>query len=741
MFLRLFISLALPLLLAGQLKAQDSPTLGLALSGGGAKGLAHIGVLREFEKAGIYPDVVSGTSMGSIVGGLYSIGYDPTELERTASAIDWNSYFSDSYESRFIPIEERRRSALYQISFFIENGSLKLPKGLLQGRKIQTLLAGLTSPSAGMDRFDDFPLPFRAVATDIVTGEAYTFSEGYLHQAIRSSMAIPSVFSPVKTPDGHLLVDGLVVRNLPVQEALDMGAKVTIAVDVGTPLYKEEELSSLIRIIEQTASFGSASFNDVQRGLADIVLDPELTPFTTLDYGATDSIIERGAASARRALPRILKQLDSLGIDLPREAPNRPRIQIDSFYITKITHRSASSSATRIMEKLVQLQAPGLLTREDLEREIGELYGSGFFNLVDFHFEPDTNGLELVFSAIPAPAWRMRLSAAYDSDYNVGLLVNLTGRNVIGEGSVLSFDARVSEFPRATMEYLLYNQTRPSIGIRALASANFYPGRVYENRDLVGEFNGHHYSVRLSAFSGQGGGRYVEGGLISETFTRNPRVFSIGNNESSLQRQIVFAELIRETYDRSIYPHSGSRTAVYAHTAVGGQYRNAENEDFDIGSNVMLIGRHKTILPLGKSTALLLGASGGFVNHEQFTLLNALYLGRALPQEPQYFNVLGQRFMELPVSGFFSARTGLRFEVGVDNFIGLHYQFGQYALTEGLLVRGSRPYLNPDRVVTRFQGFALELGSSTILGPVKFFTEYNPDLGRLNYNIHFGYLF
>ncbi|MCB0631537.1 MAG: patatin-like phospholipase family protein, partial [Lewinella sp.] len=162
--MRKYLLLINAVLLVCSLKGQTSPPkLGLALSGGGAKGLAHIGVLKVLEENGIYPDLVTGTSMGSIVGGLYSIGYSPDELNEFAVNLNWDDYFNDSYPRAFLPVEEKVRADRYQLTFAIENGKLKIPRGLIQGKKIQTLLAGLTVPAHGLPDFDTFCLPFRCV--------------------------------------------------------------------------------------------------------------------------------------------------------------------------------------------------------------------------------------------------------------------------------------------------------------------------------------------------------------------------------------------------------------------------------------------------------------------------------------------------------------------------------------------------------------------------------------------------
>ncbi len=737
------LCLSLFLLLANLLVAQQ-PTLGLVLSGGGAKGLAHIGVLQELEKAGIYPDVVSGTSMGSIIGGLYAIGYDPAALTSVVSGINWSTYFSDTYPSAYIPIEERRRTAAYLVSFPLEKGKVGIPKGLLQGRKILTLLSTLSSPSSGYYHFDDFPLPFRAVATDIATGEAYVFSSGLLHQAIRASMAIPSIFSPVSTADGITLVDGLVVRNLPVQECLDMGAAVTIAVDVGTPLYALDELNSLLRILEQTASFGSNILNIEQRNLADIIIDPVLTPYTTLDYGAADSIIARGAASARQQMPAILARLDTLGFTLPMELPDRPAPQLDSFSISRIRFESKTAASARILEKLVYLESPAWLSNEAITKQIGQLYGSGFFQSIDFHFQPDETRQDqfvLVFTAVPAPDWRMRLSMAYDSDFEAAFLANLSGLNVVGKGSSLALDARISENPRVAMEYLLYNHTRPSIGIRSLAAINYYPGRIYNQQILESEFRAHHYTALLSAFSGLGDNRYLEIGVTSERTSLNPRTFSLSNAATALSQQRLFAEFIHETFDRQHFPLRGSQSRLYLSRAIGGYEQQLDGSEYELGTNLTFTARHERVIRLHDKMILLGELATGFLNHRRSNILNQLYLGRALAQEPLFFNAYGQRFMELAVSGFATASLGLRVEVGQENYISLHYQYGRYARSQTNLLSTKGTFLNPAAEQHFFQGFAVGLGSATIGGPVLFNAEYNPKIGRMNYNLHLGFYF
>lgn len=730
------------LLFTTGLRAQSEPRLGITLSGGGAKGLAHIGVLQVLEENGIYPDMVTGTSMGSIIGGLYAMGYDPQELEALTGAIEWNTYFNDTYPRSFRPVEERDRADRFQLAFAIENGSIRVPRGLILGRKIQALLAGLTTPTNDLPTFDDFFLPYRAVATDLETGEAVVFGEGPLRKAIRASMSIPSVFEPVDYRE-RLLVDGLLVRNLPVQDAFALGADAVIAVDVGTPLYTRDELGNIIKVLEQTSSFGGAYENERQRAMADVVIDPDLGRFTTLDYNKADSLILLGRRSAKAALPQVRDSLQRLGFTLPMTPPERPELRQDSFYITEVTFEADEVSTRKVLRQLFSWQPPGLLTLTQLNDAIGRLYGSGFFDLVDYQIEPsNSRAYRLRLEAVSRPDWSMGLGFQYDSDFNTGLLVNLTGRNLFYRGSVLSADLRISENPAASLDYLFYTRTNPSLGLRLTNRIAFFPGRIFEDYRLSNEFKFHHSSSSLSLLSGIGRQWYAQGGLLLERLSQNRRFYTVGAGEAVLNQFAGFLSLARDSYDRTYFPESGSLTEGRIQYTISGSIRErtASGQVYGIEDNVMITGRLNKIFPISDDLVFQLRLTGGLINYRQRNFINLLYLGRTQPGQDRFFEVYGLRYMEQPVTSFGLMGLGLRLEVGNDNFIGLHTNGGWYTLSDFNLIV-EEGVLTRDRTEGIFSGLGLELGSLTPLGPLRFTTEYNIERSRFNFSLHAGTVF
>ena len=194
LFLSLFFCFSFSLI-----AQKKTPKLGLTLSGGGAKGLAHIGVLKVLEEEGIEPDFITGTSMGSIIGGLYAIGYTASDLEEKTKSIPWDDYFNDDVTRNLKPIEDKETAERYQFSFQFEDGKIQLPKGFIKGVKLQMLLSELTLPAHHIENFDDFFIPFRCVSTNLVTGEGHVFDKGFLPEAMRASAGIPTVFSLSKS--------------------------------------------------------------------------------------------------------------------------------------------------------------------------------------------------------------------------------------------------------------------------------------------------------------------------------------------------------------------------------------------------------------------------------------------------------------------------------------------------------------------------------------------------------------
>src|SRR3954468_15626271 len=302
-FGRVLLAAGLALCACDASLAQRAPRIGVVLSGGGARGLAHVGVLKVLEEMRVPVHCVTGTSMGAIVGGAYAAGTPPAELEALVRKADWNEVFRDSPPRT--DISTRRKIDEYKTLFAPEYGvkrsGLVLPKGVIAGVAIEAFFRGLTQPAIDVTDFDKLPIPFRAVAADIETGEAVVLSHGGLARALRASMSVPGALAPVEI-DGRLLVDGGIANNLPIDEARKLCGDVIIAVNISSPALKREQITSAFSVAGQLINFlGKVN---VERQLAslgsrDLLIAPQLGDIAASSFERSADAIRIGEEATR----------------------------------------------------------------------------------------------------------------------------------------------------------------------------------------------------------------------------------------------------------------------------------------------------------------------------------------------------------------------------------------------------------------------------------------------------------
>ncbi len=302
---------------AGRAAAQDAPAeaprprVGLVLSGGGARGLAHVGVLKALEELRIPVDAIAGTSMGAVVGGLYASGMTAAEIEKLMRSLDWSAAFRDRPARNTLNFRRKQddREFLVRFPLGIQGGDFRLPRGLIQGQRLTQTLRVQTMPVAAVEDFDELPTPFRAVAADLETGERVVLERGDLTSAMRASMSAPGVFAPVEV-DGRLLVDGGIVENLPVDVAKSMGVDIVIAVDVGFLPVGRKELTSALAVSNQAITIMMLRETGRQRALLsadDVLILPELGSLQSTDFAAAEKTIDLGLAAMRASTERLAR--------------------------------------------------------------------------------------------------------------------------------------------------------------------------------------------------------------------------------------------------------------------------------------------------------------------------------------------------------------------------------------------------------------------------------------------------
>jgi len=407
----------------------ERPKIGLVLAGGGARGASHVGVLKVLERERIPIDYVAGTSMGSIVGGMYASGMPPEEIERQMAAIDWDDVFHDKVdrEDRSYRRKTDDRLWLFGAKPGFSEGKLKLPPGLVQGQKIGLLLTSLTLPVAEIESFDDLPIPFRAIAADIQTGEKVVLDSGNLAKAIRASMAVPAALSPVPW-DGRRLVDGGIASNLPVEVVKDMGADIIIAVDLGEALSEHELGESLLSIVDQLT--GMLVRDNVERELAmleesDILILPDLGDIGSGDFDRVVEAIPPGVVAAESKLDE-LQQLSISASEYTAHVNARRKPRTDMPIIEFVEFNNSTSVSDEFLLGRLKTTMRGdpvvgqPLDVERIEQAINELYALDIFAHVAYELVEEDGRYGLRLNAIEK-SWGpnyIQLGAKWNSSFN-----------------------------------------------------------------------------------------------------------------------------------------------------------------------------------------------------------------------------------------------------------------------------------------------------------------------------------
>jgi NTE family protein len=551
--------------------ASDRPRVGLVLGGGGARGAAHIGVLRELERMRIPIDAIAGTSMGAIVGGLYASGMSVAELEQLVADMDWTATMSDEPARRDMRFRRKQDVRDYPIDLDIglQRGRPNFPLGVVQGQKLDLILRNLTLPVFNVADFDELPIPFRAIASDIETGEMVVMQRGDLARAIRASMSVPAVLAPVRV-DGHLLVDGGLVGNLPVDVVREMGVDVVIAVDVEFPLYAPEELQSAISISEQmlTVLIRRETLRQIEKlGDDDVLVTPELGTFGSTNFGQIVQAIEPGAQATRAQEAR----LRALAVDDARYAEwqaqrDAPQPQDRRIAFVRVEHDSQLSSS--VLESRLGVSAGDPIDGDALAAEAAQLHALDVFEKVSYRLVEEAGGTGVVFDA-RAKSWGpsflnfgFTLQDDFEGATNFDLRARLTRPTVNRYGGEWRTDLRVGTQPQLFTEFYqpLRSDSRLFVAPYADLDQSNFNAFVDDNiiarlriTELVGGVDfgteiGNVGEFRLGAFRGVGESRVT----VGDPGIPNPE-FETGGLRALLRF---------DTLDKPWFPASGFRADI-----------------------------------------------------------------------------------------------------------------------------------------------------------------------------------
>ncbi len=456
-YLIILVLVFLSLIAYGQNPKNNNPKpkIGVVLSGGGAKGFAHIGVLKVLEENNIYPDYITGTSMGSIVAGLYSLGYSANQIEEIVVSIDWDNLLSDKIKLREISIIEKHNYPGYPLTItFDKNKKPSLPSGMIDGQKIQALFSKLVWKSNTYKTFDDFPMPYRCVATDIISGKAHIFDKGDLSLAMRASMAIPTVFVPINK-DSMLLVDGGVSINYPVQQCIDLGADIVIGSYTGfKEKPKKSELNSMIDILTRSSVIGGIIDAKNQVEKTNLTIFPDMSNFSASDFNKSAAIINEGEKASRDSA--VLKKLTEISAIINNPNNKKPYFDTIKIWVDKVVVENNSLIDSKRILRIGKLHNKSYYTSGQVDNAIKKLYSTWQFNKVSYYFSNDSTKNILVIKVHEKSQGVIKIGLHYDNSYGPEALLKTGYSNLFLKSTIAETKLSVSQNPRALLSYKYY---------------------------------------------------------------------------------------------------------------------------------------------------------------------------------------------------------------------------------------------------------------------------------------------
>jgi NTE family protein len=700
--------------------AATPPRIGLVLSGGVARGLAHIGVIGTLEEMGVPVDVVTGTSMGALVGGLYASGYEPEALQALASDLAWVDLFTDRVERRLLSAGSRLLDSRTVFTYPVRGQRIGLPIGAVRGESIERLLQRLTWPVQNQPDFTRLPIPLAAVATDLETGEAVVLTSGSLAEAMRASISMPGIFEPVRV-NGRLLVDGGFARNLPAEDALALGADVLICSDVSSRLEPEEELRTMVDVVMQTVTLHLRSKSEAQLRMCDVIIRPDVSGLSGASFQAVDSWVARGrdATLAMDGALRRLARRAPTGSGSTTAPPLPESIRVDRIEVSGVS----GGRAERVARRALALEDGARLGAVEVDQAIARLYGTNLFSRATYRVDASGADTVLRIDVTQEATDNLGFGLRYDDHRHAALLFTGTARNWLSYGSAVRLDVRLGEQMQLRGAYLQAPGLASAFGqevdagfTRALFDRYDEGRRVAELRADVLE-------------AGVAGGVALSHAMVAGVRLGVERADArptLPSDDPAARATFVTlgALVLRNTMDHRGFATRGSllraRTG-WSHGVVGGEGRFAQHH-LDL----------ERIFPLGPATvlrarAMIGGSTGsGLPAHRRF------YLGGSYPSavlgetQPPFWGLRPQERAGEAVQLF---RLSLQTEVAPALFVSGGVNAGN--TFEDWEVR-------PEDYLV---GWGAAVGASTPLGPVEL-TVHGRSLAerpRLDLNLGLGF--
>ena len=699
-----FIVAGLLLINSFTTRAQESnankkrPSVGVVLSGGGAKGIAHIGVLKILEEVGMPIDYIGGTSMGSLVSALYSIGYSIDSLESIIRSQNWEYLLSDNILREDLSITEKQDDDRFLLSFPLSKKGINLPAGVIRGQHIENLFTELCSPVYKIRDFNKLPIPFLCIALDINTGEKIVLRKGNLSDAMRASMSIPSVFVP-KEIDGHVLVDGGLIDNFPVADVIAMGADIIIGVDVGHGSKDDEEKLSILTIMNNAMFLYSEKVMNESLSSVDLFIQPELHGLSTASFTSGDSLMVYGEEAGKKVYNQLKELADSINSFGGIKYERKKLVPVDSVFIKSIQVNGLVHMTKKLVTADLPFSVLDWVKITDITKAVENIYASNYFNKVTYELVSEDDGTRLLLKFQEKENGFLRFGLYYDSDYFASLFLNTTFYNTIAKNSKLSITAGLGRTPSIDFLYFIDKGPTPAPGIDLYGQYSILNIFNDSTSKKLAAVNSYYLSSRIFLQSNFSNFLYLRAGAEWLHYKFSPNISLIDFGNLIEDYYTLFIETHFDTYERAYYPTRGNQGNIIMKIIGNGI------------NNPVFYSRFDYRFAQKLSKKLVLNPSfygGGFFTDSSSLAFGFPIGGMTNPGRLDNFPFIGYKYFELSGNLFLSGRIDLRYNIYKSFYLALLGNVGFYNDILGDLFNSN----------SFISGYGFSIGIDTPIGPI-----------------------
>ena len=715
--------------------------VGLVLSGGGAKGFAHIGVLKVIDSLGIEVDYIAGTSMGAVIGSLYSTGYSGKQLEAFFNSQDFNVLINDEFERSSKTFYERENAEKYAVSLPFENLKFSLPSALSRGQNVYNLLYQLMLPVKEINDFSQLPIPFFCVATDIETGESIIMDRGSLAESVTASGALPSLFEPVVIDD-QILIDGGVTNNFPVEELRARGMDIIIGVDVQDALKDRESLKSAPEILLQINNFRTINAMKNKAPLTDIYIKPDITDFSVISFDEGRDIIENGELAAKAKLNELIEVRDNQDNFNQRSQI----ILLDSLRIESVSINGMDRFTRSYVIGKLKFKGEEKISYSKFKKGINNLIATNNFDTFRYQLKSTENDstFKLVGNIKESDNTTfLKLGVHYDGLYKSAALANITKQRLLFKNDLASLDFILGDNSRYNFDYFIDKGFYISIGLKSRFnhfSKGVNPGFALDN-DLplleslnkidvaLNDFTNQIYlqTIFRKDFALRLGGEYKRLKITSETLLEEDQDDEITFENSDYLS--LYGNLVFDDYDNPYFPKSGFYFNGDFHWYLGASGFNKNFEPFSITKADIGYA-----FSFSNNVAFKVETQGGFkLGDDSTNSLNFALGGYGRNFINNIYSFYGYDYFEITGDSFVKAIFTLDYELFNNHHLLLAANYGN---VENRLFETGNWLSAPD-----YTGYALGYSLETFLGPLEGKFTYSPETGNSYWFFNLGFWF